>query len=123
MATIETRRAADGTVTYRARVRLQGHPGRTQTFARKTDAKDWARQIEADLKRGKHLPSSEAARRTVAEMIDRFVTHSLPRKKHNRDSAKTAALLEWWKGRIGKVSISNVTPALVAECRDELLAG
>lgn len=122
MAIIETRKSNSGAVSYRARVRLQGHPEHSQTFARKTDARDWARQIEADLKRGRHLPSQAAARRTVAQMIDRYVGQSLPRKARNKDSKKVETLLTWWKTRIGDVAIVNVTPALVAECRDELLA-
>lgn len=121
MAIIETRKSKSGAVSYRARIRLQGHPEHSQTFARKTDARDWARQIEADLKRGRHLPSQAAARRTVAQMIERYVTQSLPNKPRNRDSKKIETLLAWWKGRIGDVAVVNVTPALVAECRDELL--
>jgi len=39
MATISTRRAADGTVSHQAKVRLKGHPCETATFARITDAK------------------------------------------------------------------------------------
>lgn len=121
MAVIEKRKQRDGTTSYRARVRLQGHPDRSQTFARKTDAQDWARQVESDLKRGRHLPSSEAARRTVADMIERYTTQSLPRRARNKDGRKTSTLLTWWSSRIGKVAIANVTPALVAQCRDELL--
>ena len=122
MAIIEARKQQDGTVSYRARVRLTGHPEQSQTFARKTDARDWARQIEADLKRGRHLPSAEATRRTVADMIDRYITQTLPRRARNRDSKKSTAQLAWWKARIGKVAIVHVTPALVAQCRDELLS-
>ncbi len=45
MATIETRRGHNGSATYGARVRLFGHPERTATFPRKTDARQWARRI------------------------------------------------------------------------------
>lgn len=121
MAVIENRRQNDGSVRYRARVRLKGHPERSQTFERKSDARDWARQIEADLKRGRYVPTSEAARRTVAEMVDRYTTQSLPRRARNRDSRKSVALLSWWKSKIGAVAVANVTPALIAEHRDELL--
>lgn len=120
MAIIETRKQRDGTTSYRARVRLAGHPERSQTFARKTDARDWARQLEADLKRGRHLPSSDASRRTVAQMIERFIAVKL-KEPHDANARKTLAHLSWWKARLGKVAIVNVTPALIAECRDDLL--
>ena len=40
MAMIETRTNADGSTSYRVKVRLRGYPAQTATFARKTDAKD-----------------------------------------------------------------------------------
>lgn len=39
MATIETRRTADGAIGYRSKVRLKGFPSESATFERKTDAK------------------------------------------------------------------------------------
>lgn len=122
MATFEKRRQQDGTVSYRARVRLQGHEPKTRTFTRLTDAKDWARSIEDNFKRGRLVPTNEAAKRTVADMIDRYTTQSLPRKARNRDAKKVAALLTWWKGRIGKVALANATRPLIVEVRDELLS-
>ncbi len=123
MAVIEKRTRRDGVVSYRARVRLQGHPEFTQTFAKKTDARDWARDIEAKLKGGKHLPSRDAQRRTVAQLIDRYLQHTLTRKARNRDAGKQGALLGWWKTEIGDLAVANVTPAVVAEARDKLLSG
>lgn len=123
MATIEKRPQKNGTTRYRARVRLDGHEQKTRTFSRLTDARDWARSVEDDLKRGRLVPSNEASRRTVADMIERYITHSIPRRPRNRDAKKVAALLGWWKGRIGRMSVANVSRPLIVECRDELLAG
>ena len=122
MATIEKRLQQDGKTKYRVRVRLRGHEEKTRTFNRLTDARDWARSIEDDYKRGRIVPTNEAARRTVADMVDRYVAYDLPRKERNRDANKTAALLSWWKGRIGRLAVANVTPALIAEQRDKLLS-
>lgn len=122
MAIIEARKQRDGTVKYRARVRVTGHSHQSKTFTRKSDARDWARQVEVDLQRGRHLPTKEAARRTVAEMIDRYVTVTLPAKPRNRDAKKAKALLDWWRQRIGMVSLFAITPKLISECRDELLS-
>jgi len=120
MAVIEKRKRSDGTVRFRARIRLQGHPEFAQTFERRSDAKAWAAAIEGDLKRGKHLPSREASRRTVADLVDRYIEHTLPHKPRNRNQKQVSQQLRWWKEEIGKVAISNVTPALVAQCRDRL---
>ena len=81
--------------TYRARVRIFGHPERTATFIRKTDARDWAQQLETDLKRGRYVPTTEAMRRTVAQMIDRYLDETLPFKGRNRDSKGTIRYLRF----------------------------
>lgn len=57
MATIEARRADDGNISYRAKVRLKGHPAEYATFKRKTDATKWAQSIEAAMREGRHFPA------------------------------------------------------------------
>lgn len=120
MATIEPRKGKDGKVTYRARVRAWGHTERTATFTRKTDAKDWAARTESDLKRGRYVPTSDEKRRTVADLIDKYIAETLPHKKRNKDHAKVAALLGWWRIQIGNFSLQSATPSLIAEYRDKL---
>jgi integrase len=123
MATIERRTDSKGLITYRAKVRLQGHPHYTRTFSRKTDAKDWARALEADIKRGKTIPSPAASRRTVAGMIDRYIDEYLPIKDRNKDANKTAALLNWWKREIGSYALANLSAKVITAKRDTLTGG
>lgn len=118
---IEKRVKRDGSIRWRARIRLLGHPPLSKTFTRKTDAKAWIHKIKADGERGAFLPDREAAKRTVAAMIDQYISHTLPTKPRNRDAKKASALLAWWKKRIGHVFLYSVTPKLIAQCRDELL--
>ena len=73
MATIETRRSADGTTGYRAKIRLKGFPAESATFERKTDAKEWAKQTESDMRQGRHFKTAEAKKHTVGELIDRYL--------------------------------------------------
>ena len=61
MATIETRRNADGAIGYRAKVRLKGFPSESATFERKTDAKEWAKQTEASMRQGRHFKTTRQA--------------------------------------------------------------
>jgi hypothetical protein len=67
MATIEKRRASDGAITFRVKVRRRGCPTQTETFTRLTDAKNWATKIEGSILDGRHFPEAEARRRTVGE--------------------------------------------------------
>jgi integrase len=121
MATIESRKSRDGSVTYRARVRVFGHHPLTSTFKRKTDAKTWAAQIESDLKRGRQAPLAEAMRRTLAEAIDKFTTETLPLRPNNKTAKNTKAYLAWWKAELGGYSLANVTPSRIADARGKLL--
>ena len=118
MAAIRVRKTASGTIRYHVQVRIKGHPAQTASFERKTDARKWAQQIEAAIREGRHFKTAEAKRHTLAELIDRYIGSELPKKggqKYNQQSQ-----LEWWKGQIGDYLLANITPALIADCRDRL---
>ena len=120
MATFETRKLPDGMVSYRAKVRLKGHPTQTATFKRLTDARKWAQSTEAAIREGRYFKTQEARRHTVAEMIDRYVREVLPGKPRN--AKNTAFHLRWWKEQLGPRALADVTPAAIVECRDRLLS-
>lgn len=118
MATIEKRTSSDGETSYRVKVRLKGFPVQSATFERLTDAKKWAQQTESAIREGRHFKTSEAKRHTLAELIDRYCRDVLPSKpKIARDQMQQLA---WWKEEIGGYALSDVTPSLLAECRDKL---
>ena len=123
MATIEKRQSSTGQVTYRARVRVRGFPQRTKSFKRKTDASTWAKALETDLARGNHIPTSEAMKKTIADMIDRYIEETLPFKPRNKDKANVEKKLKWWRDEIGDYTLANVTPAVIVEKRDKLKRG
>jgi integrase len=121
MAYIQERKSKDGKTTYRVQVRLKGFPIETATFERKTDAKRWAQQTESAMREGRYFKTTESKKRTLAELIDRYVENVIPTKPKNRESC-TAQLL-WWKRALGHCLLADVTPALIAEQRDILLKG
>lgn len=120
MATIETRHNEDGTVGYRAKVRLKGFPSQSATFERKTDAKEWAKQTEANIRQGRHFKTAEAKKHTVGELIDRYLREI--EKKNPKRFVDVRTLLGWWKGEIGVYLLSDVSRALIVEQRDKLLS-
>lgn len=122
MATIERREAADGTVRYRVRVRLRGEKPRTRTFKRKTDADLWSKKVESDLGHGVYVPTTADRRRTLAELIDKFVAEHLPIRPNNADRKKLSAQLKWWKDHAGHLTLDKLTPQAIAGYRSELLA-
>lgn len=119
MAYIEERTDAKGHKRYRVQIKLKSFPAQNATFERKTDAKEWAKRTESAMKEGRHFKTMESKKHTVGEMIDRYKKNVLPTKGSHQPNQKIQ--LDYWKERIGYYTLADCTPALIVECRDELL--
>lgn len=117
MATIRTVAGKDGTKRYQVQIRLAGHEPLFETFDRLTDARDWAQQVEADIKRGHHFPRVE--RRTVADAVKRFEQEILPGKAESTRSV-WRVYLRWWKDRLGALALVAVTAEDVRQSLEAL---
>lgn len=118
MANIEKRVSKDGKTSYRVKIRLKGFPSQSATFERLTDARKWIQQTETAIREGRHFKTIEAKRHTLSELIDRYCRDVLP--ANPKGVAKQTALLQRWKTEIGDHALIDVTPSLIAECRDKL---
>lgn len=119
MGYIETRTGRQGETSYKAQVRLKGHPTVTQTFERKSDASKWIQDTESTMRSGEYLAVNEAKKHTLSEAIDRFIAEKLTdRKRYSQPISK----LEWFKKAIGFKRLSDVTPSVIADCRRQLKA-
>lgn len=131
MATIVERKTADrigpdgkkieGKPRYTVMVRLKGHPPQTETFGSKTLAKDWARRTEAEIRQGLYFRTVEAKKRTLNDLIDRYLKGGFHGKPASKGKYKTH--LDWWRAHLGHYFLIDVTPSRIAECRDKLLEG
>ena len=121
MAVIEKRRTKDGKIQYRVKVRLKGFPPQTSTHEKISDAKRWAQDTESAIRDGRHFKTTEAKKHTLGELVDRYIRDVLPQKK--KSQKKQTAQLLWWKDQIGSYLLSDITPALIGEKRDDLLRG
>ena len=119
MATIRERTNGDGSKSYHVQVRIKGHAPETASFRRLTDARRWAQQTEAAIREGRHFPRSAARQRTLADLIDRYITTVLARKKRNSVAVQQPQL-RWWRQQIGHLRLADITPAVLAEQRDAL---
>ena len=119
MASIQERKDATGKIHFRVQVRLKGFPPEQATFERKTDAKIWAAQTEAAIREGRHFKASEGKRHTLADAIERYEREVLPRKPRTAPYQKPQ--LEWWRERLGRFTLADVTPALILERRAALV--
>ena len=121
MAVIEERRSKKG-VSYRVKIRLKGHKPQEATFERKTDAKNWASSTEAAIREGRYFKCAEAKKRTLAELIDKYIETVLPHKSESMRAAQ-ANQLTWWRDKAGYYLLADFTPQVVAPLRDELSKG
>ncbi len=85
MATITRIRGKKGT-KFRAQVRIKGGPTLSATFSSRAKAKDWASQTETGIRDGRHFRAPEAHRKTLSNLIDRYLEEVNPqRPKSSRD--------------------------------------
>src|SRR5690349_332454 len=80
---IQERKNSDGTIGYRAQVRLRGFPAQSQTFKRKTDAKAWIERTKTNIRDGNAI-TTEGARTTLREGLQRYLNEITPQKKGAR---------------------------------------
>lgn len=120
MTGIEKRTNKDGSFTYRARVRIKGHPSISESFNSLTLAKKWKRNTESAIEQGRYQFSSLEKKHTLAESIDRYIETVLPTKPKNARNVKQHLL--WWKKELGHFFLSDIKPNCIAQKRDELLS-
>ena len=121
MATILERDTKDGKRKYLVQIRKKGHPTECATFTSLTKAKAWARNTEAAIDEGRHFKTVEAKKHTLGDLIDRYIESVLPNKSESTRYGQTRQL-RWWKKHLGKRPLSDITPALLSEYRDNLAA-
>lgn len=114
MASFEQRINREGNPVVRVRVRMKGYPTRTAQFPTLKAARRWARITEAAMLEGRHLKTADAARRTVADLIDRYTKEILPHKA-SRTAKYQGQQLSWWRGQLGYLFLSDLTPDHIAE--------
>lgn len=118
MASIRKRVTKAGNVTYHVQVRRKGHAPETRTFERKTDAKNWAADVETSIRQNQHFKYAEAKKHTVGEAIDRYIEIVLPRKP--KSAYVQHPQLLWLRAELGDAKLSDLHPPLITACRDRL---
>lgn len=119
MAAIQERKTASGETRFRALVRIKGRPAVTATFQRKTDARRWAQQTEADVRRGKYFAESEARSHTFAELVDHYLENGLQGLSESEKTGRRRHL-GWWRKQLGAYALSGLGPRVIAEARNRL---
>src|SRR5690242_11011709 len=99
MAVIERRPGPDGRTSFRVKIRLKGYAPQSATFENITQAKRWAQGTEASMREGRYFKAPESKRKTLADLVDRYIEEVLPRKP--KSQKQQARQLRWWSKELG----------------------
>ncbi len=114
MATFEHRESG----YWQAKVRKKGYPAQSKTFRTKTEAQEWAKQVEASMHQGSFVNLALAERTTFKDVADQFSKDFAPH--HYRDKEWPRKLAQLVK-KLGKYNMIAFTPQLIAKYRDDRL--
>lgn len=117
MAVITKRKSENGE-RWQAKIRRKGWPPTSKTFDRKADAEAWARAVEREMDVGAFVQRDDAERTTFREAAERYKREVLPTK---RAQVQPRYMLDRLCERFGRHSLASISPAMLAEYRDERL--
>lgn len=103
---------------WQAKVRRQGWPSKTKSFARKSEAEKWARAIEHEMAMGAYISRDDAERTTFREAADRYIRDVLPGK---RAQVQPKYMLARLCEHFGAYSLASISASMLSTYRDERL--
>lgn len=106
-------------IRWRAVIRMKGYPIVCETFDRKQEAEDWAKEVERQIKSGQYNFNQHKHLSTFNQLVERFLSDG--GLEHHRSKDDTLRHLEYWKSRLGEYGLVHITSELVGKER-KLLA-
>jgi integrase len=101
---------------WQAIIKRKGHPELVQTFTLRKDAEMWARQQESLIDSGLWVDRTSANQTTLYDLLDRYSKEVTPTKRGSR--AELQVIKQFKNTKLAKLSVSAITPKLIAELRD-----
>lgn len=108
-------------ITYRAIVRKKGFPPVSKTFEKKSDAKDWGQEVEAQMKNGTWSKTQERINnsiQTVKDLIDDFEKNIAPKRYSKPHQYKV--MYDWWRNKIGNMNLADLNSNILTQCKNLL---
>lgn len=95
---------------WRALVRRKGFKTQCKTFAKKSQADAWARQVEADMDRGQVQPEVQHQDLTVAQCIKRYRELRSSSERPISPLSNEEYILRRLNTELGHLNVSRMTP-------------
>ena len=118
MATIHKMHRAKGNV-YRVLIRKKGFKTITKVFDKKSEAVDFAQQIEGDRKKHLSYSTSASLKLTLSEVIDLYLSLKYKNTRPQEQEHK----LQYWSDAIGYIQITDITKTDIANSLTALPEG
>lgn len=113
MATFEKRELKNGT-SFKAFVRIKGYPTQRKTFKRLTDAKLWAQQVEATIRKGAfHTLIQSDGQKTFSDLAKRYRDEIWTTKSSGTVNSEKAHLA-FWEDLLGEYGLAHITSAQIS---------
>ncbi|MBK6741730.1 MAG: site-specific integrase [Hydrogenophilales bacterium] len=103
---------------WQAQVRRLGFPPISQSFQSRQDAEKWARAVEREQDMGAYVCRTEAESTTLSLLIERYKVEVVPAFRGAHTEVGRLANIAI---AIGKLSLTAITPLVVASYRDQRL--
>jgi integrase len=111
-----------GKVSYRAQVRVKGHPKESETFPNRKEAEQWSRSVEAAIREGRHFPHA-AARRTSFDALARDYLDTVAGQFGEKELQTRERELTTWAEQFAGLTLAQVTTDRISQARDAIAAG
>lgn len=105
---------------WQAKIRRDGYPEKSKTFAKHADAQAWARVQESEMDRGVWRDRSSAESTTFHALLGLYLTDVVPGKRGS--AVEELRIKSLQNDDIAKFKLAALTPAVLADWRDRRLA-
>ncbi|HEV7737312.1 MAG TPA: hypothetical protein VGO47_08100, partial [Chlamydiales bacterium] len=120
MASIYKRKSKDGkSFVWRAVIRIKGYPATCETFERKQEAEDWAKDTERRIKLGQFNFSAHNKQHTYADLLHRMEGDGAFELQRSFKNCRSQ--FDYWKQRLGAYVLIHITPELITQERKTLV--
>lgn len=109
---------------YQVTIRIKGYKTLYKTFDSKTMAKDWAKDVEVQMKKGTwHKTNIEKVVSpiiTIKDLITYFQENEAP--KRYAHPTQFDVMYNWWIDKIGHLNIVDINTNVLTRCKNLLMS-
>lgn len=109
---------------YQVTIRIKGYKTLYKTFDSKTMAKDWAKDVEVQMKKGywgkNNIEKSSSPIVTIKDLIVYFKENEAP-KRYSKPHQMNV-MYDWWIDKIGHLNVADINTSVLTRCKNLLLS-